>query len=361
MSYIKSFLPILLFVIIFAGSGIYFTLIGTENAFYQLSPITAIIPAIALAWLLYKGNTEERIDTFLDGVRHKNIITMCIIFLLAGAFSEVTKNIGSVDATVSLALSLIPAKFLLIGIFLISAFISTAIGTSMGTIATIAPIAAGLSGEGSFSTALSVATVISGAMFGDNLSIISDTTIAAITSQQANLKKKIKLNSKIAIVTSIITIVILYISTHINSHINTCSHEYSLLLITPYIFLILLALTGIHVFIALIVSLVFAWFIGLLTINYTIINFSQNIIQGFTSMQEIMLLSLLIGGLSGLISKGTEQLAQHLAILKSKYNSKIITQLIIAKMACVLDILLANNTIAIIFCGNIAKDLAKEP
>lgn len=188
MFYLTNFLPILLFLFLFVGSGIYFTVLGVSNAFYQLSPLVAIAPAIALGWVLYKGNTEEKMYAFLDGVRDRNIITMCIIFLLAGAFSEVTKAIGSADATVNLALSFIPTQFLLIGLFFVAAFISTAIGTSMGTIATIAPIAVELTQAG-ISPSLGVATVVGGAMFGDNLSIISDTTIASVMSQKADIKK----------------------------------------------------------------------------------------------------------------------------------------------------------------------------
>jgi Na+/H+ antiporter NhaC len=142
MNIFINFLPILLFVTLYVGSGIYFSIQGHPSAFYQLSPLVAIIPAIILGWVLYKGKTEEKMNQFLDGIRHKDIITMCIIFLLAGAFSEVTKSIGSVDSTVNLAIDLIPAKFLLVGIFITAAFISTAIGTSMGTIATLAPVAA---------------------------------------------------------------------------------------------------------------------------------------------------------------------------------------------------------------------------
>jgi Na+/H+ antiporter NhaC len=117
MTFFIHFIPILLFISLFVGSGIYFTLLSTPNAFYQLSPVTAIIPAIALAWIIHRGSIQQKMHDFLDGVRHRDIITMCIIFLLAGAFSEVTKQIGSVDATVNLALSFIPAKFLLIGLF----------------------------------------------------------------------------------------------------------------------------------------------------------------------------------------------------------------------------------------------------
>ncbi|MFP3017808.1 MAG: Na+/H+ antiporter NhaC family protein [Candidatus Tisiphia sp.] len=217
MSYLIHFIPILSFILLFVGSGVYFTLLGIPNAFYQFSPITAIIPAIALAWLLHKGSLQKKMQDFLDGVRHRDIITMCIIFLLAGAFSELTKQIGSVDATVNFAISLIPSRFLLIGLFVVTAFVSTSIGTSMGAIATIAPIGFALSQQMELSAPLCVATVVGGVMFGDNLSIISDTTIASVMSQEANMKQKLKLNAKVALIASIITISLLALNSNVQA------------------------------------------------------------------------------------------------------------------------------------------------
>lgn len=359
MAYLAGFLPIILFIFLFVGSGIYFTVIGADNAFYQLSPLTAILPALTLGWFMHKGTTEDRMKDFLDGVRHRDIITMCIIFLLAGAFSEVTKSIGSVNATVNLALSFIPSEFLLIGLFFTAAFISTAIGTSMGTIATVAPIAVGLSSQGAFSAALGAATVVGGAMFGDNLSIVSDTTIASVMSQEANLKEKFKLNSKIAVISSIITILVLIFNSNDVVNIKV-EQDYSLLLISPYILLIILASSGINVFVSLVVSLVFAGGIGLIEKGYDILIFSQDINKGFAGMQEIMLLSLMVGGLSGLAGKSSAKLAQHLGEWVSKRDNIKVAQLMIAKIVSVFDILLANNVIAILFTGEIAKNIANK-
>ncbi|MEK6734121.1 MAG: Na+/H+ antiporter NhaC family protein [Pseudomonadota bacterium] len=358
MSFLIGFLPILFFIALYVGSGIYFTIMGVDNSFYQLSPLTAIIPAIVLGWFLYKGKTEERMHAFLDGVRHRDIITMCIIFLLAGAFSEVTKSIGSVDSTVNMALSFAPSNFLLIGLFLISAFISTAIGTSMGTIATVAPIAVGLAAQGAFPTVLGVATVISGAMFGDNLSIVSDTTIAAVLSQEANMKKKLKLNAKVAIIASILTILVLIYNSGTSIEID--SHGYSVLLVFPYIILIVLAGIGVNVFGALSISLVCAFIVGKIINDYSIFQFSKDIVKGFSSMEEIMILSLMVGGLSGLSGKASSELAVHLGEWVSKHGSVKMAQFIIAKMVSIFDILLANNTIAIIFTGEIARNIAKK-
>jgi Na+/H+ antiporter NhaC len=361
MLYLIHFIPILLFVFIFIGSGIYFTILDMPNGFYQLSPVTAIIPAIALAWLLYRGSTQQKMNDFLDGVRHRDIITMCIIFLLAGAFSEITKEIGSIESTVNFAISLIPSQFLLIGLFLVAAFVSTSIGTSMGTIATIAPIAAALSEQTGFSSSLAVATIVGGAMFGDNLSIISDTTIAAVLSQEADMKKKLKLNAKVAIIAAIITIFILAFKTDIKT--LPPAKDYTTLLITPYILLIILAVIGTNVFVSLSISIAFAGMIGYLTKdNFGLLLFSKTLNNGFNSMTEIMLLSLMIGGLSGLTGKGFMQdFAKKLSIwLTNKNAGHRLVQLLIATLVSIFDILLANNTIAIIVTGELAREIAKK-
>jgi Na+/H+ antiporter NhaC len=358
MNIIINFLPILLFVTTYVGSGLYFLSQNIPQAFYQLSPTVAIMPAIALGWILFKGSTVERMNAFLDGVRHRDIITMCIIFLLAGAFSSVTLNIGSTTSTVNLAISLIPTKFLLIGLFITTAFISTAIGTSVGTIATIAPIAAALIEQSGISGALVVGTVVGGAMFGDNLSVISDTTVAAIMSQEADLKEKLKVNAKVAGIASTITIIILLFSTSDAPEI--LANEYSLLLISPYIFLLFIVMLGVNVFISLSLALIFALVVGFIHHGYTPLEFSKNIASGFSDMHEIMLLSLMVGGLSGLAGKGSKELGIYLSDTISKYGNKKMAQLFIAKIVSIFDILLANNTIAIIFSGEIARDIAKR-
>lgn len=359
MSYIVGFLPILLFVIIFVGSGIFLTVSGVNNAFYQLSPIVAIIPAIACGWLLHSGNNTKRMNAFLDGIRHRDIITMCIIFLLAGAFSTVTSAIGSVDSVVNLSLSLVPSKFLLIGLFLTSAFISTAIGTSLGTIATIAPIAAGICGETGFAPELAVATVVGGAMFGDNLSIVSDTTIAAVMSQETDMKTKLKLNAKVALIASFITILILLFSAGEAETIKP--QVYSLGLIAPYALLILLATFGVNVFVALVCSIVFGGLVGFIFNGYGVLDLSRDMTKGFAGMQEIMILSLMVGGLSGLSGESAKKFTGYLSgWIERRGGGSRLAQLMIVKIVSLFDILLANNTIAIIFSGEVVRDIAKK-
>lgn len=354
-----TLLPILLFISLYVGSGIYFSLSSVPNAFYQIAPTVAIIPAIALGWLLNKGTTKDKMNNFIDGIRHPDIITMCIIFLLAGAFSSVTNSIGSVDSTVNFALSFISPKFLLIGIFITSAFISIAIGTSMGTIATIAPIAAGLALQNAFSPIIGIATVISGAMFGDNLSLISDTTIAAVMSQEADMKSKLKLNALVAFIACLATITILFLTQETNAAI--IFKDYSPILVLPYVLLIILALMGINVFIVLLISLGFAALIGNLHHGYSFLTFNFDIVHGFASMHEIIVLSLLVGGLSGLTKNSSKELTLSITKLMTKINGgQKIAQLLISLIVSVFDILLANNTIAIIFSGEIARNIAKR-
>jgi Na+/H+ antiporter NhaC len=299
---------------------------------------------------------------FLKGIGHEDIICMCIIFLLAGAFGEVTKNIGSVDSMINFALSFIPAKFLLIGIFCISALLATAIGSAIGTIAAVGPIAAELvlHAQG-LPVAISMGAVVGGAMFGDNLSIVSDTTIAAISSQGADLQKKLWLNVQFALIAGIITIAFLWNAATVSSIVK--SSDYSLILILPYIILLILALNRVHVFTCLVVGITVAAAIGCtLTANYNIISLSNSINIGFRSVSDIMLLSMLIGGLSGLIGNDAIKDMTHAIsvwIIKKNKLPKL-PQFIIAGVASIFTILLANNVIAIILSGKIAKGIAKN-
>lgn len=356
---ISSFLPMITFVSIYVGTGLYCSLSGVDNAFYQLSPLAAILPAIVLGWLLHRGNTEHRLHALLEGIRHRDIITMCLIFLLAGAFGAVTQAIGSVEATVQLALSLIAPQFLLMGLFITAAFISVAMGTSMGTIAAIAPVAYGLSTHGAFPAALGAATVVGGAMFGDNLSIISDTTIAAVMTQRADLQAKLRLNALIATIAALITLGCLLL--HCDSSVPILVQPYSLLRVAPYALLIILALCGVNVLITLVMGIMAAGLLGMVDGGYGWLHYSRDIVSGFTSMQEMMLLSMLVGGLSGLVGEGTQKLSEQLScwLAHCKAGQKL-AQLLIAAIVSLFDLLLANNTIAIICSGDLAREIAKK-
>lgn len=356
MHFITLFSPIFLFLGLFVGSGLIFTWQGVENAFYQIAPTVAILPAIVLAFILLKGSTQDRLHSFLDGLRHRDIVTMCLIFLLAGAFNAVTKSIGCVDSTVNMVLSLIPSNFVLIGLFLTAAFISTAIGTSMGTIATMGPISVGIASNGVLPLDLAIATVISGSMFGDSLSPVGDTTIAAVLSQGADFRKKLILNTIVACIAAVFVLAILwFIHT---PDVDPASKEYDLILIVPYITLVALAFAGLNVFQVLISGLTVTWMIGFIHNSYSIVSFAKDICKGFESMQEIFVLSLFVGGLAGMLKDmGTMRYVADF-VSKAHHLSKRSAQLVIGAIISVFDVLIANNCVAIIFSGEIAKTIA---
>ncbi|MBU2971039.1 Na+/H+ antiporter NhaC family protein [Pseudoalteromonas sp. C2R02] len=357
-----SLLPLLIFVSLFLGTGLYLQANGVDYAFYQLPAPVAILPAILLAFFLNKKTINSSVETFVQGAGHSNIITMCLIYLLAGAFSTVAGATGGVDAIVNAGLDVIPAALLLPGLFLISGIIATAMGTSMGTIGAIGPIAYAVSVKTGIDPSLVAGTVISGAIFGDNLSIISDTTIAATKTQGCEMKDKFKENLSISVPAAILTITLLFILSPQSQAIDI--QDYDLLLVLPYAFILILAVMGFNVFAVLISGILFAALIGF-TGDYEAGTFVKDIYKGFTSMQEIFLLSMLIGGLSEFIriNGGLDYIAkkiQGVTKVIAKYNRQVADQFGIAALVFASNLCIANNTVAIIVSGPIAKKLAQD-
>jgi len=361
-----ALLPFLIFLSLFIGSGLYYQSLGTDFAFYQIKAPVAILPAVALAFLLAKGSFNQALETFIKGVGDNTIITMVLIFLLAGAFASVMKSIGAVDATVNFALASVPSSFILPGLFVIAAFIATSMGTSMGTIAAIAPVALGVSQVSDIDLVLAVASVVGGAMFGDNLSIISDTTIAATRTQGCEMKDKFRMNAKLALPASLITLVVLYFA-GADSQLSEIG-DYQYILILPYLFVLTLAVLGLNVFIVLFSGLLLASGIGVFhQESYGLAKVSQDIYSGFGAMQETMLLSLLIGGLAALmrseggltwISAKLQYLVGKLAdlgLIKQKAG-----EICIALLVALMNVATANNTIAILISGAVAKEIADK-
>ncbi|MCZ2720920.1 Na+/H+ antiporter NhaC family protein [Marinomonas sp. 15G1-11] len=358
-----ALLPLLLFLVLFVGSGLWYQSQGVDFAFYQISAPVAILPAIALAVLLSKGQFEQRIETFIQGVGDNTIITMILIYLLAGAFASVAKSVGGVDATVNFGLSVVPPSLLLPGLFVITAFVATSMGTSMGTIAAIAPIAIGVSEAADLSLLLTVGTVIGGAMFGDNLSIISDTTIAATRTQGCDMRDKFRMNFKIALPAALITLVWLFLQ---SSHAQiTDIKEYELLRVLPYVAVLGLAVAGVNVILVLFSGIVLAGLIGLtMQSDYSVVSWSSDIYTGYTGMQEILILSLLIGGLSALMKSqgGLDWLVSRIErigrTLGAKSDSTRAGELSISAAVALTNLCTANNTISILINGSVAKDIA---
>lgn len=360
---IKSLLPFVIFLGLFLGTGIILTLQGVDFAFYQLPASIAIIPAIFVALYLGKESIETKIGQFIRGAGHENIITMCFIYLLAGAFGSVAKATGSVDASVQLGLALFPAYLLLPGLFIVAAFISTAMGTSMGTIAAIAPIALGFVETADISPALVAGVLISGAIFGDNLSIISDTTIAATRSQGAQMKDKFKANFKFAVPAALICLVLF---TVLGDSIEyQASSDIAFIGLIPYLLILALALIGVNVFIVLTVGIIAAAIIGFISADYQVFTWISDINKGFASMQDIFILSLFIGGLSELVKQqgGLTALTRKIEAFTrrvSQNSDKKAAGIGIGMLAFCTNFFTANNTVSIIVTGDTAKELATD-
>ena len=358
-----ALLPLIVFLAIFLGSGIYHSLIGTEFAFYQIKAPLAALPAVILAVLIFKGHLNQAIETFLKGASHPNLILMFMVFMLAGAFASTSSAIGSVDATVQLGLSLIPPTFVLPMLFVISAFIATAMGTSMGTIAACAPIAFGFAQVTDIETVMAIGAVVSGAMFGDNLSMISDTTIAATSSQKVQLKDKFRVNIWIAGPASIITILVYILMSKDSQAIQY--HDYDLWLILPYVTVFCLAFSRLHVLAVLTIGIVISGVIGLLQhADFTLLKLNTSIYDGFVGMFEVALLSMLLGGLSTIMQRegGLEWLIQRIYSLTRllKVGQQRAGEIGVSFLVVFSNLFVANNTVAIILSGDMAREVAQE-
>ncbi|GAA0787528.1 MULTISPECIES: Na+/H+ antiporter NhaC family protein [Pseudomonadati] len=361
-----ALLPLFVFLTLFIGAGVYFQNQGVDYAFYQLPSVIAILPAIILALLLSKQKLNSAIETFIAGIGHSNIIAMCLIYLLAGAFASVAKATGGVDATVALGLSLIPADLLLPGFFVIAAFIATAMGTSMGTIAAVAPVALGVADQAHIDYALMAGAVMSGALFGDNLSIISDTTIAATRTQGCEMKDKFRENLVFAIPASLITLVVFGLAGEGQAAIAPQQIEF--IKVIPYLTILFLAVAGLNVFVVLTLGIILAGVTGITAADYNTIQFGNDIYTGFTNMQEIFILSMLVGGLAALMQQqgGLAFVNHQVESLISRFSkskgdaSPRAAELGMAGIVAITNTCVANNTVSIVVTGEIAKDLAQK-
>lgn len=353
--------PLLLFLALFFGAGLYYTAQGEAMGFYQLRAPVAILPALAVGvWLARRRGLPAQ-QTLLQGMGDSNIMLMCLIFLLAGAFATVSKAIGAVDAVVALGLGALPASLILPGLFLVAAFVSLSIGTSMGTVAAVVPIALGVADAAGLDRVLVVGAVLGGAMFGDNLSIISDTTIAATRSQGAEMRDKFRENFKIALPAAIATLVLLGVLG--DAAPVEAPDAASPWLVLPYLLVLGLALAGLDVVLVLAIGLVASGLFGFaMAQDYDVVSFAGDIYVGFESMVEITLLSILIGGLAALIKAtgGLAWLAQVIAAFARGRTGRRAGELSIAALAAGSDALTANNTVAILVTGSLAKDIAQR-
>ncbi|MCD8844872.1 Na+/H+ antiporter NhaC family protein [Staphylococcus gallinarum] len=349
-----ALIPLIVFVAMFLGVGI------ATGDFTTMPLNVAIIVASIIGLLLNrKESFQQKVEIFTKGAGHSNIVLMMLIFLLAGAFSQTTEDMGGVKSTVNLGLSIIPENLIIVGLFIICMFVSVSMGTSVGTVAAIAPVGFGLSQATDVSAAITMATVVGGAMFGDNLSMISDTTIAAVRTQKTKMSDKFKVNIKIVLPGAILTIIALWFLTN-GAHIDaTKNYDYNIIKVIPYLLVLILALVGINVIIVLIGGTLLSAIIGLVDHSFGWKGLLSSISKGIVGMEDIAIIALLIGGLVALIQHNGG-ITWLLNFVRNRVKSKRGAELGIAGLVSAANIATANNTISILMAGPLAKDIADE-
>ena len=327
--------------------------------FYKM-PITVafLVASIVAVATSSGGRLHKRIDLFCKGAANSNIMLMVWIFILAGAFAQTAKAVGAVDATVNLALSVLPDTLLLAGMFIAACFISLSMGTSVGTIVALTPVAVGIATQTDLNTPFMVAIVVGGAMFGDNLSFISDTTIVATRTQGCNMKDKFKVNSLIVIAVAIlITIIYLFQGSEITTTPTVTPIEW--LKVIPYILVLTTALVGVNVMIVLLLGILCSGIVGIITGSIQFWEWIAAIGTGISGMGELIIITLLAGGMLEMI-RYNGGIAYIIQKLTTHVKSKKGAELSIAALVSFADLCTANNTIALIMSGPIAKDIANR-
>lgn len=349
-----ALLPIAVFLVIFLGSGF------ITGDFYAVPAIVGFLIALLVAFLQNRELTfSDKIKIIAEGAGEENIITMCLIFLVAGAFSGAVSAAGGANSAVYLGLSIMPSKFAVAGLFIIGCFVSISMGTSMGTIAALAPIAVGISQETGFALAICIGAVMCGAMFGDNLSMISDTTIAAVKTQGCEMKDKFRENFKIVLPAAIITFIILLVLTRNGDYELTSQLTYNVWQVIPYLVVLVGALAGVNVFIVLIAGTVLSLIVGVATGMILPGDMFKVVGDGVQSMYDITVISIIVACIVSLVKKfGGIQFI--LNFIKKRINGKKGGELGIALLAALVDICTANNTVAIVMAGPIAKEICDE-
>ena len=349
-----ALLPIGVFLLIFLGAGIIF------GDFYAMPAVVAFLIALFVAFMQNRQlKFADKIRVIAKGVGEENIITMSLIFLCAGGFSGAVTAAGGVESTVNLGLSLIPTHFAVAGLFVIGCFISVSMGTSMGTIAALAPIAVGISEKTGFELSVCIASVVCGAMFGDNLSMISDTTIAAVKTQGCDMKDKFKANFLLVLPAAVLSILIFWIMTRNVSYSLEGDLKYNLWEVLPYLIVLAGALAGINVFLVLISGIVISLIVGVAAGNIAVAEMFKVVGDGVTSMYDITVISILVACIVSLV-KEAGGIQFILDLIKSRIRGKKGAQLGIALLALFVDMCTANNTVAIVMTGPIAKEISEE-
>ncbi len=350
---VMALLPIAVFIVLFVGSGL------VTGNFYLMPTTLAFLLALIVALLQNKKYTfEQKLYVAASGAGDVNIITMCIIYLLAGIFSAVVSAAGGVTSTVNFALSFIPVHLAVMGLFLMGCFISLSMGTSCGTIAALAPIAVDISQKTGYEMALCIGAVVCGAMFGDNLSMISDTTIAAVRTQGCEMKDKFKANFAIVLPAAIITAALFYFIGSGSSYKTATNLDYNFIQVVPYLMILIGALAGVNVFALLGGGTIISIFVGLYTDSFASSKILMLTGSGLSAMYEIAIIAILAACISALV-RLNGGFAWILGTVQNHVGGVKGAQLGIGALSLMMDIATANNTIAIVLAGPLAKKIAE--
>ena len=352
----KALLPILVFLVIYLGSGIYFEYIDHEDGrmgFYVISVVVAFGLALIVAFL------QNRELSCAQGIGDDNIVIMLFIFLMAGAFSGLAKAAGGAESTANLMLSIVPGSMAIPGLFVIACLISMSMGTSVGTITVLVPIAAAVAKNIGSPMPFVIGTVVGGSMFGDNLSVISDTTIAATRTQGVEMRDKFRANIRIALPASLITLLILVIHSLRNPGMNMGQYSYNIWLAIPYFIVLGLALLGLNVFIVLGIGIILFLLIGGAAGTVSFSTAFSAMGEGTAGMFETMIVTILVASISALMREygGFEAI---LAFIRKRARTAKGGKLGIFLLTGLMDIATANNTVAIVIAAPIAKEISNE-
>lgn len=344
--------PLILFLVLYLGTSV------VLKDFYSVPIAVAFLLSAVYAILAPGGTYKERIDSFTKGVGESTVGLMLLIFILSGAFAATAKAMGAVDSTVNMTLQILPPALLLPGVFVASCFISFSIGTSCGTIAALTPVAVGIADAAGISVPLMVGLVVGGTFFGDNLSFISDTTIIATQTQGCRMKDKFLTNIRIVLPCALILVVVYFF---IGNNAGTETHlgDYQPVKIIPYLCVIAAALSGMDVILVLILGLFTTALIGVLDESFSPLGWLQEVNNGIMTMAELMLCTLLASGMLAIIrNQGgiqyiIEKITRHIIGRRG-------AELSLAMLVVFVNICTANNTVAIITVGSIARDIAHK-
>lgn len=356
----KALLPIGVFLVLYLGSGLLFEYgLKIEMGFYQTPAIVVFLIALFVACVQNRElNFDAKLKVMANGVADENILTMCLVFLTAGAFSGAISAAGGADSTVYLFLSYMPSQLAVAGLFLIACFVSLSMGTSTGTISALAPFAVSMSQATGFDIVLCIAAVASGAMFGDNLSMISDTTIAAVRTQGCEMKDKFRMNFFIVLPAAVIAF-ILFVVLAWGGAGQVELQSYSIWKVLPYLVVLVGALAGVNVFLILAAGTVLSLIVGVASGAFAWTQIFAVMGSGVTAMYDITVISIIVACIGALVREygGIQWLIDF---VRRRTRTKRGAQLGIAGLVAAVDVATANNTVAIVMTGSVAKDISEE-